>query len=430
MKRTIRLAIPALLLLVAVLLGGPATGSAQAHPSTFPDVAETDPAHKAIEALVAQNIVAGTLEGTFLPNDTVTRGQTAKIIALWRGAEPSAAAPHFADVDDVKAPYAQAMLEQGWMTGFADGSFRPYSPLLRQQMVVMTIRSLGWEDEALQLSDARVDRLLGPFYDEGAVSPAARPHLALAIANGLVIGNGDRLYPVANVTRAQLSLVVYRADGLDPGSVIIPAADPATDAGGGGGNSGDIGTTAANGEAQSAGISPGQGLTPEQKAQADFMDTYLFQPHSSPITGQMVVQNADWYGIPVLSQLVIIAAETSLGDPDLGGAVARNNNFGCLRYHGADTPWGLLSSGRVWVAGRDWYSFATPQAGMAGFGRYLKAGADGRYVAFLSSTHPDWESFAAIYYGRGVSGFSSYVARLHSLENSFRSKAADHGVSL
>ncbi len=117
-------------------------------------------------------------------------------------------------------------------------------------------------------------------------------------------------------------------------------------------------------------------LSPEEQRLADFMDRYLFQPHNSPVTGAMVLQNADWYGITPLSQLVIMAAETSLGDPKLGGTLARRNNFGCMRYHGAGTAWGLLSDGRIWVAGKDWYSFATPQVGMAAWGRYLEAGSE------------------------------------------------------
>ena len=143
----------------------------------------------------------------------------------------------------------------------------------------------------------------------------------------------------------------------------------------------------------------------------------------------MVLQNAQWYGIPPLSQLVIMAAETSLGDPGLGGAVARGNNFGCLRYGGAGSPWGMLSSGSLWAAGKEWYSFASPQLGMAAWGRYLKVGANGFYAPILAAAHPDWKRFAAVYYGSGVAGFGGYVNRLHTIENRFRTMAAEHGVS-
>jgi hypothetical protein len=110
--------------------------------------------------------------------------------------------------------------------------------------------------------------------------------------------------------------------------------------------------------------------------------------------------------------------------------LARRNNFGCMRYHGPGTSWGLLSDGKIWVAGRDWYSFPSPDVGMAAWGRYLKSAMNGFYVPILSASHPDWERFAAVYYGRGVSGFGSYVSRLNAIENRFRVMAADHGVSL
>ena len=110
------------------------------------------------------------------------------------------------------------------MSGFPDGSFRPYAPLSRQQMAVIVVRSLGWEDEALQLTDGQIAQILDPFYDEGAISPAARPHVAVAVMKGLLTGDGDRLYPVTNVTRAQFCLVVHRADVAGQGDLAIPEA--------------------------------------------------------------------------------------------------------------------------------------------------------------------------------------------------------------
>jgi hypothetical protein len=168
----------------------------------------------------------------------------------------------------------------------------------------------------------------------------------------------------------------------------------------------------------------------ELQTAADFMDTQLFGPHNSPITGQMVIDNSEWYGIDPLPQLVVLAAETSLGDPRLGGALALHNNFGCMRYSGPNTRWGELSSGPVWVKGLKWYDFATPELGMRSWGRYLKLGAKGAYLSMLNGDHPDWASFAAIYYGRFVPGYQSYVARLQGLEARLRTRAADYGVNL
>lgn len=161
---------------------------------------------------------------------------------------------------------------------------------------------------------------------------------------------------------------------------------------------------------------------------AEFLDSQIFGPHGSPITGEMVVNNSEWYGIDILPQLVILAAETSLGDPRLGGSLVESNNFACMRYHGADTKWGQLSDGRTWVAGRDWYSFESPGLGMMAFGRYLKVGLDGFYLRALAGPPYDWPAFAARYYGRNVAGYDRYVRNLYNFERIFRAKAARAGI--
>jgi hypothetical protein len=141
----------------------------------------------------------------------------------------------------------------------------------------------------------------------------------------------------------------------------------------------------------------------------------------------MVVNGWRWYGIDVLPQLVILAAETSLGHPRLGGQLVGENNFGCMRYHGADTRWGELSEGRVWVAGKDWYRFPSPEVGMMAFGRYLKVGQDGYYMQVLSGPPYDWHGFASMYYGRNAPGYQAYVARLQGFEAGYRARAAAAG---
>jgi len=160
---------------------------------------------------------------------------------------------------------------------------------------------------------------------------------------------------------------------------------------------------------------------------AAFLDRDILGPHHSRVTGDMIVDNWHWYGIDVLPQLVIVGAETSLADPRLGGELVSANNFGCLRYHGADTRWGQLAAGKVWVSGKDWYSFSSPEIGMMALGRYLKVGRDGLYRQLLDAPPYDWEAFAAAYYGSNVPGFAAYVRNLRRLERSFRGRAAAAG---
>ncbi len=50
-------------------------------------------------------------------------------------------------------------------------------------------------------------------------------------------------------------------------------------------------------------------------------------------------------------------------------------------------------------------------------------------MPLLNAEPPDWDEFAGVYYGRGASGFASYVDRLRAFEGSFRRMAAEQGVS-
>jgi hypothetical protein len=433
-KRSFTLGWAAALLLALAFLGITMVQPAQAHPSSFSDVQETDQAHEAIETLAARGIIDGFTDGTFGPDELLTRAQATKMLVIWQNlpvSEPTATDPSpFADVDDFYADYVTAATAAGWVSGFPDGTFRPSTPLTREQMAVIAVRSLDLGAEAESLSEDQVNGTLSRFADEGAISPKARPYVALAVLKKLFAGDGGLLYPVSPLTRAQFSLVLYRADAVANGQVPdIPDAADESHTNPAGTEDTEETTQATQTTTQTQAATAAPVYTAQELALANFMDTYLFDPHNSPVTGMMVIQNAEWYGIPPLSQLVIMGAETSLGDPKLGGSVARHYNFGCLRYHGAGTPWGLLSNGKIWVAGKDWYSFPSAQVGMAAFGRYLKAGVDGFYVPILSAAHPDWGRFAAIYYGRNVSGYSSYVNRLNALERSFRAEAAEAGVS-
>ena len=69
----------------------------------------------------------------------------------------SPAGPSFPDLDDVYRDYVETACAQGWITGFADGRFRPYSTLTRQQMAIIMVRAMGWEQRP-ELSAAQIAR--------------------------------------------------------------------------------------------------------------------------------------------------------------------------------------------------------------------------------------------------------------------------------
>ena len=201
-----------MVLVAAVLVLAPVPAAASAHPSSFADVEESSSAHDAIEYLAGAKIISGFDDGTFGPGQTLKRGQAAKILVLWQGATPDTGGPTFPDVDAVYRSYVRTAAALGWVTGFDDGLFRPYSTLTRQQMAIIMVRALGWESEAQALSIDQIADILSRFSDCAAISTAARPYVALAVSRGLFNGSNGEFRPQDGITRGQFCLVVFRAD--------------------------------------------------------------------------------------------------------------------------------------------------------------------------------------------------------------------------
>lgn len=117
----------------------------------FPDVAADDPACDSIEALARQQILAGYPDGSFRPGASVTRAELAKMLVLTRGLKPepekslpfSDTANHWAARDG----YLQAAVEAGMVNGFPDGTFRPNDPVTRAQAAKMVASMLGLKPE-------------------------------------------------------------------------------------------------------------------------------------------------------------------------------------------------------------------------------------------------------------------------------------------
>jgi hypothetical protein len=135
--------------------------------------------------------------------------------------------------------------------------------------------------------------VLERFADEGAISPEARPYVALAVMEGLLAGDGEHLNPLAPLTRAQFSLVLYRADTSAHSEVSDGSTSNATDESDA--DSVDESTTdsvdESDAKAEGAGRLGRRLYAEEQALGASW--TQLFSPHNSPITGEMVLQNAE-----------------------------------------------------------------------------------------------------------------------------------------
>jgi N-acetylmuramoyl-L-alanine amidase len=208
--RRIAAVLVAVILVVAVFAAVAPPASAAS--SGFPDVGSSLPSYDAIKFLSAAGIISGYQNGNFGPADTLKRGQATKMLVLWKGVAPTTGGPTFPDLDDTYRSYVQTACAKGWITGFTNGRFKPYDTLSRQQMAIIMVRAMGWEETAKGLTASRINEILAEFSDRADIAEVAVPYVATAVAKGLFTGSGGQFLPKEGITRAQFCLVVYRAE--------------------------------------------------------------------------------------------------------------------------------------------------------------------------------------------------------------------------
>ncbi len=94
--------------------------------------------------------VCGYEDGTFKPDQTITRAEYVKIVNNFFGYKLEAdKGSGFSDVTsgDWFYPYVNEAVKRGYITGYEDGTFRPEDPIRRQEATVILSRILKIDDE-------------------------------------------------------------------------------------------------------------------------------------------------------------------------------------------------------------------------------------------------------------------------------------------
>ena len=176
---------------------------------TFSDVPSGAYYAEAVRWAVEKGVTNGTGDGTFQPNGSCTRAQLAAF--LWRlaGEPESTQDLTFTDVcaDAWCAKALRWAAEQGVVTGYADGSFRPDQTVTRIQAVAMLYRYA----RAQGMDTTQGGMAVREFDDFAAVPAYALEAAGWAVNAGILRGAGNRLMPNDPCTRAQIVTFLYRA---------------------------------------------------------------------------------------------------------------------------------------------------------------------------------------------------------------------------
>ena len=111
---------------------------------TFYDVPADAWYATAVNTLASLGMVSGGTDGNYRPNDPITRAEFC-VIALAFAYEPENARCNFTDVtlSDWFYPYVAQAASYGWIGGYTDGSFGPNDSITRAQVTTIVNNMLG-----------------------------------------------------------------------------------------------------------------------------------------------------------------------------------------------------------------------------------------------------------------------------------------------
>ncbi|MBE9203439.1 S-layer homology domain-containing protein [Synechocystis salina LEGE 06099] len=160
-----------------------------------------------VTTLAERGIIGGFPNGTFQPNAQITRAQFAAIAVKAFNLSPGNGSRSFRDVpaNYWAAPAISAVNNSGLVTGFPDGSFRPEENITRAQALVILAKALGNNTNADPNGlNSYGDRQMVP---EWAMDSVARAANAGIIVN---FPDANRINPNNLATRGEVAGLVYQ----------------------------------------------------------------------------------------------------------------------------------------------------------------------------------------------------------------------------
>ncbi|MDL2300187.1 S-layer homology domain-containing protein [Clostridiaceae bacterium OttesenSCG-928-D20] len=162
--------------------------------------------HEAIDFVVENEIMVGTDEHSFSPEQRLSRAMMAQLLFNYEGKPQTASQKSFSDVKP-GAWYYDAVIwaaETGVAIGFGDGSFNPNEIITREQMAVMLYNYCSYKKITLPTS------ITGTFADEDEISPWAKRAVLAMYSAKILSGRDDNKFdPKGFASRAEVAQMMH-----------------------------------------------------------------------------------------------------------------------------------------------------------------------------------------------------------------------------
>lgn len=212
-------------ILLLFFLCGNLISGAFAEEVSFSDLALDHWARREIRFLVEEGIVRGYPDGTFRPENQVTRAEFAKLVllsSLNRKASYFPSVPTFPDVPSSHWAfgYVEACAKLGWIAGYPDGKFEPENSVSKAEAlkIIVLARELPLsvhakdafldcdeEDWFFSFVQTALSFNILRISDPGLIEEVSNP--VGAYSREIL---GYLLFPDLPATRAQAAVLLYR----------------------------------------------------------------------------------------------------------------------------------------------------------------------------------------------------------------------------
>ena len=176
----------------------------------FTDASPSAWYHDGVHYCLEKGLMTGTGATVFQPNTAATRAMIAAMLYRLEGEPTADSGIDFQNVADAAwyAPAVRWAAAAGVVTGYGDGTFGPDDAITREQMAAMLYRYAQYTGYDVGIGE---DTNILSYTDAFDISEYAIPAMQWACGAGLVTGlDGGRLDPGGTATRAQVATILMR----------------------------------------------------------------------------------------------------------------------------------------------------------------------------------------------------------------------------
>ena len=175
------------------------------YPQRFWDVPKDHWAFNYIAELVNKGVLAGYEDGSFKPDNTVTRAEWAKIMVLAAGLPANDNNVYFTDMGNHWANI-YVNTAKDYLAAYTDGTFKPDQAAVREDVTVSMVKLKGYDVSNVDYA------YLSQFTDVNSISNSLKAYVAVAVEKDLISGFDDGTFRGQNtLTRAEAATLLWRA---------------------------------------------------------------------------------------------------------------------------------------------------------------------------------------------------------------------------